>query len=58
MKEFKEFTHHEEVKCFSCQRKLIKMESIKSGYPTGKYAKYCPDCDMHTFYDFETEGKP
>lgn len=56
MKEFKKFTHHEEVSCFNCQQKLTKMEPIRSDYPDGKYKKYCPTCSMCTFYDLITEA--
>lgn len=55
---FPTHTHHNDVRCFGCQRRFGKDARPQlSGYPPkhGEWRQFCKRCMSSTFYDIREE---
>jgi hypothetical protein len=48
--EYPVYEKHNQVECFNCEKPLKNEDHEATGYPKGKYRKFC-ECMYFTYYN-------
>ena len=55
MRNFRDYRHHELVKCFACFAPLRGVDPKPNDGMSGRWSQWCEACQTSTFYDIRSE---